>query len=242
MTELTESTSRVIVIVHGAWGGGWEWAAVRRLLRGRAHDVYTPTLTGLGERSHLASPGVNLTTHIQDIVNVLEFEDLREVTLIGHSYGGMVITGVAERAPERLAQLIYFDAYAPLDGQCMLDQMNPQRRTAVIEQARTAGDGWRLPSPIAGADPRDGVAQPYASYTESIHVSNPAAAALPRAYIRCLVDGLTGERDGPMIQAFAPHAERARAEGWRYREIEATHGAAGKAPDALSEIILSLLR
>src|SRR5215210_4421571 len=101
------------VIVHGAWSGAHAWRRVRPLLRAAGHEVFTPALTGLGERAHLASPRVDLDTHIQDVVGVLEYEDLGEVMLVGHSYGGVVITGVAERAAPRLAQLIYLDAEVP---------------------------------------------------------------------------------------------------------------------------------
>jgi pimeloyl-ACP methyl ester carboxylesterase len=99
-----------LVIVHGAMSGGWQWQRVRPMLRAAGHEVYTPTLTGLGERVHLAHPDIDLETHIQDVVNVLEYEDLHAVTLVGHSYSGMVITGVADRAADRLAQLVYIEA------------------------------------------------------------------------------------------------------------------------------------
>lgn len=104
------------VLVHGAWLGGWAWKHVTPRLRMAGHEVFAPTLTGLGERVHLAHPGVGLETHIQDVVNVLVFEDLQQVTLVGHSYGGIVITSVADRTPERLAQLVYLDAFVPEDG------------------------------------------------------------------------------------------------------------------------------
>ena len=104
------------VIVHGAWGGGFSWARIRRMLAAEGHEVFTPTLTGLGERAHLASPDVDLATHIQDVVAVIETEDLRDVILLGHSYGGMVVTGAADRVADRLAHLAYLDAFAPLDG------------------------------------------------------------------------------------------------------------------------------
>jgi pimeloyl-ACP methyl ester carboxylesterase len=95
------------VIVHGAWGGSWAFRRVDSLLRERGHNVYRPSLTGLGERVHLATPDVGLSTHINDVVNMILFEDLRDITLIGHSYGGMVITGVADRVPDRIRRLIY---------------------------------------------------------------------------------------------------------------------------------------
>jgi len=109
------------VLVHGAWHGGWCWLRVARLLRDAAHEVYTPTLTGLGERAHLLSPEVDLDLHIRDVAAVMEYEDLREVILTGHSYGGMVITGAADRGADRVSRLVYLDAANPKDGQSLVD-------------------------------------------------------------------------------------------------------------------------
>src|ERR1700745_1867550 len=133
------------VLVHGAWHGGWCWAKVARLLRDAGHDVYTPTLTGLGERAHLARPDVDLELHIQDIVSMLEAEELRGVTLVGHSYGGMVLSGVAARAGAgRLVQLVYLDARVPEAGKALLDYLGP-RAEAMRETVRTQGEGWKVP-------------------------------------------------------------------------------------------------
>ena len=115
-----------IVIVPAAFHGGWRWKEVRVALQAAGHEVYALTLTGLGERSHLASPDIGLDTHIQDVVNVLEYEDLRDVVLVGHSYSGMVLTAVADRAADRLARLIYVDAVLPRDGECMFDACSPR--------------------------------------------------------------------------------------------------------------------
>src|SRR5689334_24528018 len=112
-----------IVIVHGGWSGGWYFTPVARLLRSAGHEVYTPTLTGIGERVHLATRETGLSTHVQDVVNVLDFEDLHEVVLVGYSYGGMVITGVANRVPHRIKQLIYLDAFVPRNGESVADFM-----------------------------------------------------------------------------------------------------------------------
>lgn len=103
-------------VAHGAWSSGWAWKKMRPLLRAAGHEIFTPSYTGLGERSHLSSPDLTLETHIQDIANVLFYEDLTDVVLIGHSYGGMVATGVADRASERIRQVIYLDAFVPRDG------------------------------------------------------------------------------------------------------------------------------
>src|SRR3954447_11262141 len=133
-----------IVVAHGAWSAGWAWKKMRPLLRASGHELFTPTYTGLGERSHLATPDVGLSTHIQDIVNVIEFEDVRDVVLCGHSYGGMVATGVADRLSERIAQVIYLDAFVPRDGQCLADLV-PQRDQDERREQTVAGDGGGLP-------------------------------------------------------------------------------------------------
>ena len=120
----------MFVVAHGAWSAAWAWKKMRPLLRAAGHELWTPTYTGLGERAHLASPAVDLDTHIKDIIGVLEMEDLRDVVLIGHSYGGMVATGVADRARERIAQLIYLDAFVPKDGQSLFDLQAAAARDA----------------------------------------------------------------------------------------------------------------
>ena len=131
------------VVAHGAWSAGWAWKKMRPLMAARGHMLFTPTHTGLGERAHLAHPDIDLESHIAHIVAVLEYEDLRDVILIGHSYGGMVATGVADRAPDRLAALVYLDAFAPRNGESVFDILPPQTR----DQRRTAvgHDGWQIP-------------------------------------------------------------------------------------------------
>src|ERR671939_153813 len=128
------------VLVPGAWMGGWSWRHVAPKLIGAGHRVYTPTLTGLGERAHLGRPETGLDTHVQDIVNVLEFEDLSDVTLLGHSYGGYVVTGVAEQVPERLEQVIYLDAVVPESNRSIFDQNGPSFAALVEEGTRASGD------------------------------------------------------------------------------------------------------
>jgi len=110
----------VFVVAHGAWSAGWAWKKMRPLLRERGHELFSPTHTGLGERSHLAHPGIDLEAHVADILAVLQTEDLHELILVGHSYGGMVATVVADRASERIAQLVYLDAFVPRDGESLL--------------------------------------------------------------------------------------------------------------------------
>lgn len=125
------------VLVHGAWDTGWSWRGVSRNLQAAGHEVFTPTMTGSGERFHLASPDVDLQTHIVDVANVLSFEDLQGVVLCGSSFGAMVITGVAEQVPQRIEHLVYLDAFVPEDGQSAADLVGPEDM-GFIERARAA--------------------------------------------------------------------------------------------------------
>ena len=229
------------VVAHGAWSAGWAWKKMRPRLRERGHELWTPTYTGLGERVHLASNDVRLDTHIEDVLKVLEFEDLREVILIGHSYGGMVATGVADRAPERLSQLIYLDAFVPRHGQSVFDLMVAEDRIGLIEAARKTGDALRLPprpmppdtsaADLAWANPRR-VPQPIAAFEQAIRLTG-AVEQLKRTYLYC-----TRARPGDVFRQFA---ERAKSEsGWKYREIDASHNPHITVPAELAEILHEL--
>ena len=137
------------VLVHGAWHGSWCWKHVRKRLQHAGHDVFTPTLTGVGERCHLASPNVNLSTHIADILSLIQWEELSRIILCGHSYGGFVISGVADRIPDRIRALVYLDAFVPEDGECLFDLVSPEMAAGMRRQAATSGDGWKV-DPIPG--------------------------------------------------------------------------------------------
>ena len=240
------------VLMHGAWGGGWIWKKVIPILRAAGHEVYATTATGLGDRVHLAGPAVDLDTHIGDVVNLLEFEELTDVTLVGWSYGGMIITGVAERAPERLAQLVYLDALVPTDGEDAYDAegSSEEVRGADRAAAEAAGmSGFLVVDPYLEwlrslmPDPSDQawliaklMPQPLATYTQPIRVANPAAAAVPRAFVFC-TEGKDAEWD-----VFRSIAGRLReAPGWRYQELTDNHLAPVNAPQATAEVLLSLL-
>ena len=133
------------VVAHGAWSAGWAWKKMHPLLGAHGDRLVTPSYTGLGERAHLANPSTDLETHVQDVLGVLECEDLRDVVLIGHSYGGMVATGVADRARDRIRHLVYLDAFVPQDGQSLFDLLPPEPRARMREDAKALGDGWRVP-------------------------------------------------------------------------------------------------
>jgi pimeloyl-ACP methyl ester carboxylesterase len=132
------------VLIHGAWHGSWCWARVRRLLAAGAHRVFTPTLTGVGERSHLLSRDVGLDTHVADVANLMIWENLREIVLVGHSYGGVVVRQVADRMPDRIRSLIYLDAFVPENGKTLFDYL-PDNGEGDQKLAVAHGDGWRVP-------------------------------------------------------------------------------------------------
>jgi pimeloyl-ACP methyl ester carboxylesterase len=187
------------VLVHGGAHGGWCYQRVAQLLRAAGHEVYTPTLTGLGERSHLLRPGIDLDLHITDVVAVLDYEDLRDVILVGHSYGGMVITGVADRAAERVGRIVYLDAANPVNGQSLVDVAGP-----IINATRPSGqvvDGVELvllPFPEAGrfygvTDPDDVAwmadrltGHPWSCFEQPLRLTNEAALwTIPQYHIVC---------------------------------------------------------
>jgi pimeloyl-ACP methyl ester carboxylesterase len=241
------------VLVHGAWGGGWVWRKVIPLLRAGGHDVFAITATGMGDRVHIAGPQVDLDTHITDVVNVLFFEELTDVTLVGWSYGGMIITGVAQRVPERLAQLVYLDADVPADGDTAYDAEFCSEDVRALDRAAAEAAGTPGFIPVDPyldwlrsiiSDPVDRAwlcarlrPQPLATYTQPIRFTNPAAAAVPRAFIFC------NEAKGDAAEDFTVRtAMRVRSEpGWRYKELAETHLAPINDPQATAEALLSFV-
>lgn len=226
------------VLVHGATGGGWHWKTVAGMLRAAGHEVYTPTLTGLGERTHLGSPAVDLQMHITDIVDVLRYEDLHNVLLVGHSYAGLVITGVAEQEPELLAHLVYLDAIVLHNGESFMDiarLTNAAVPMHIEEMVRAQGDGWRVPiiyNDYYKYDWRD-TPQPFKTMTQPLQITNPAAAALPHTFIHCTDKGPVQTFDVMTVSA-----ARARAAGWHYRELPTTHMAMWTMPRELTDLLL----
>jgi pimeloyl-ACP methyl ester carboxylesterase len=225
------------VLVHGAFGGAWGWRRVRPLLWAKGHLVFTPTLTGLGERVHLAGPEVNLSTHITDVVNCLYFEDLTEVVLVGHSYGGMVITGVADAVPERIAHLVYVDAILPEDGQSGADMGELPPR-----------DGWRIPLPATELPPDETpeqawarvrlVPHPVATLEEKLHLSQPLESRpFTRTYIKAGNEPYNPDNPGNFWRA----ANRVRNHpAWRYVELPSGHSIQRDMPNELVALLLEL--
>lgn len=230
-----------IVLVHGAWQGGWCWRRVIERLRGTDHAVFAPTLTGLGERSHLAGPHVGLTTHIADVVGLIEAEELDGVILCGHSYGGMVVTGVADRLLGRIAALVYLDAFVPEDGDSMLTIQGPERAARLLQGVQESGEEWRIkPLPASyfavgdAADAawidRRSVDQPIGTFAEPLTLTGAWQKVPQLTYIRA-----AGHKNGP----FGRYAEKfARDPRWRYHEVPCGHSVMIDMPDALAALLL----
>jgi len=233
------------VLVHGGWGGGWEWRLVADRLQANGHAVYRPTLTGMGERRHLARPEVDLDTHITDIVNVIEHEDLRDVVLAGQSYGGAVVTGVADRVPDRIRRLVYVDAFVPRDGESVNDLSPPGFVANVRALAQEGGDGWQVPLPFGPGElglpaeveqwyaPKM-CAHPLATLDQPLRLGG-AIDAVSKSYVDCAPEGT--ER-----WVFARFAERAQKEGWDYRRLPVGHDAQVIAPDRLAAELEEIAR
>lgn len=228
------------VLVHGAWHGAWCWKRVRPLLTARGHDVFTPTLTGTGERSHLASPDVGLETHITDVLNVLEWEELSDVVLCGHSYGGMVISGVADRAPERIRSLVYVDAFVPRDGEATVDLMSPQAARLAREGARVAGEGWRVP-PFPAArfkiDPEN------QAWIDRLCTPQPLRTLQEKVRLGGAIDRISRRTFILATQyqpsAFHEVAERLRQDpAWRVTAIDCGHDIMVDKPRELADVLL----
>ena len=225
------SSSKTFLVCHGAWSAGWAWKKMHPLMNKAGHRLLTPTYTGLGERAHLAHQGIDLETHIADMLQVIRYEDLRDIVLIGHSYGGMVATGVADRARDKVRQLIYIDAFVPADGQSLLD-LNEVAQARMQEVAKT-GDGWRVPPNPTPPDtsPEDvawlserRVHMPIKCFEQRLKLSAPLG--LPRSYIYAT-------RITP-ADTFGPFARMTKNDpAWRYHEIDASHSPNVTAPEVL---------
>ncbi|MBJ7451410.1 MAG: alpha/beta fold hydrolase [Blastococcus sp.] len=230
------------VLVHGAWGGAHGFRHVRSALRREGHDVFTPSLSGIGERVHLASPQVGLTTHVTDVVNTVLYEDLDRIVLLGFSYGGMVVSGALEHIGERVAALVYLDAFVPADGDTIerLVGQPPDRRPGLL------GRPWLIDGPPrAYDDPAEAefsiprrTAQPIHSFTEPVRLPRPLEDyPFTRTYIRATVP----DPGVPANPAFDTAAARARdSEAWLYHEIATTHLVPQNRPEELARLLLDL--
>jgi pimeloyl-ACP methyl ester carboxylesterase len=233
------------VLVHGAWTGGWIWQRVRPILYRAGHEVFTPTLTGLGERAHLAEHEIDLDTHIEDIFRVLEYEHLREVVLVGHGYGGMVVSGVADHVPEWIDRLVYLDAQVPQNGQSEFDLLGHEMEARLRKLAWTSGSGWRVPVPDDYANLRGGdarwvhsyaVGQPTQTFEQKIHLSDWIDLRIRRSYIRCS----RGREEEPLPAYLAPALE-SEGQGWRYLELDTGHAPQVTAPRQIVDTLLDVV-
>jgi pimeloyl-ACP methyl ester carboxylesterase len=230
-----------VVLAHGAWSASWAWKKLRPLLQAAGHDFFSPTYTGLGERAHLANRDIDLTTHIQDVLGVLDVEDLKNVTLLGHSYGGMVATGVADKAADRIARVVYIDAFVPKDGQSLFDLLGPKGEANMRAGAAKDGDGWKLPlNPMPpDTSPEDAAwavpkrrPQPIKTFEEKIKLTSSKTP--PRHYIYATKNG-----PGDVFRQFG---DRAKSEpGWKYYEIDASHNPHITCPEALMSSLAQIM-
>jgi len=242
------------VLVGGGWLGGWCWQKIARQLRDEGHDAYPATLTGLGERVHLASPQVDLDTHITDVVKLIEFEDLNDVVLLGHSYGGLVVTGAADRIPERISELVYLDT-APLpDGGSLIEKFPPELRERTEEQVQELGEGWKFPVPpqeeLANMASLQGVdedhlrllysratPQPFGTYTQPLRLKNPAREELPKLGILC---SFSLDQVREMIASGQPLFRELEGPEWRFVELPTGHYPMFSRPADLVKQLLDL--
>jgi pimeloyl-ACP methyl ester carboxylesterase len=228
----------IFVLVHGGWSGADIWRHVRRRLQAAGHEVFTPSLTGLGERVHLASQQVTLSTHVSDVANLVLYEDLSDVLLVGFSYGGFVVTGALRLIGERVRHLIYLDAFVPQDGDTVLGLAGRAAPEVGL------GAPWLVPPPprvyddpveaAFAADRR--VPQPLGCLTEPVRVPRaPEEFPFCRTYIRATADAA----DAPGTAAFEAAAARAQASpNWGYREVATNHMVPANRPQELTKLLL----
>ena len=222
------------VLVHGAWHGSWCWQRVRGALQKIGHEVFTPTLTGVGERSHLLAQNVDLRTHTLDVLNLIQWEELHDIVLCGHSYGGMVVAGVADRIPQRIRSLVFLDAFVPDHGQSLLE-FAPVSAEQLI-------DGWKC-RPISaeafGVNPADRAwvdrqctVQPLACFSQPAEMTGGLERINRVAY--AYASGWLGEQS-----PFRPFYEKAKARGWATSEIDCGHDVMLDRPDAVTALLLA---
>jgi pimeloyl-ACP methyl ester carboxylesterase len=230
-----------LVLVHGAWHGGWCWDRVAPVLRAAGHVVHTPTLTGLSERAHLLSPQVGLDTHTEDVVRLLDVLDLHEVVLVGHSYAGQIITAVADRRPARVARRIHLDAFVGADGEAARDLLPDTVAHHWAEAAAGPGLGWLVPVrslSVLGVTEQTDIdwltpkltAHPWKTYTDPLRLTG-AGQEIPGVFVECV----------NWMRVFRTQADRARNLGWPVHELDTGHEAMVTAPKALADVLLDLV-
>jgi pimeloyl-ACP methyl ester carboxylesterase len=248
-------TTRPLVLVPGACLGGWAWRDVGARLRSLGHEVYPVTLTGLGDRVHLATPEVDLETHIEDVVNVLDYEGLEDAVLVGHSYAGVVVTGVADRRPERLNAVVYLDTGPLPGGTAIVDVQSAEQREQQRAETEQHGDGWRWPVPdratletgmfgsAAGLDDSHfrtieerGTPQPYATFTTPLRLSGKPHGRR-RAAIFCSDGGMSLAMLRELLDQGDPRAALFADPDWELHELPTGHWAMFAAPGPLADLL-----
>jgi pimeloyl-ACP methyl ester carboxylesterase len=225
------------VLVHGAWHGSWCWARVRRLLSAKGHEVFTPTLTGLGERSHLLSRDIGFETHVWDVINLLIWENLRDVVLVGHSYGGAVVRHVADRMPDRIRSLIYLDAFVPENGKAVFDYV-PDHGEGDRKLAEARGDGWKVPPRRASFF---AVNAADADWVDSQCTMHPLACFEAPARISGACDDIANIgfiRASRFPGAFDQFYLKAGERGWWREELQCGHDVMLDMPSELTAVLL----
>ncbi|HXQ51927.1 MAG TPA: alpha/beta hydrolase family protein [Stellaceae bacterium] len=221
------------VLVHGAWHGGWCWRRVADRLTAKGHRVFTPTLTGLADRSHLLSESVNLSTHVADVVNLIRWEELKDVVLCGHSYGGMVVTGVADKVSERIASLVYLDAFVPESGQSLQELTNRQIPATGMSMPPVSAETFRVNERDRAWVDRQCTPHPLGTVREKLALTGAYRAVQRRHYIRA-----TAYPSAP----FDAFYERFKADpGWIVHQVSCGHDVMVDMPDALAEMLEAAL-
>lgn len=217
------------VLVHGATAGGWEWKSTGSFLLADGHTVYRATLTGLGERMHLNSPAIDLQTHINDVVNLILFEDLHDIVLTGHSYGGMVITGVMDRVPERIKHVVFLDAAVPDDGMSLWDLFGGQRQ----DPSRFVDGFMQVPWVKPDAKPPHNVKQSIKCFNQPVSYKNPATRALNVTYVAFVPKDGSAEERAKTDKSW----QRAVSRGWTIRTFPGGHVAQQEDPRGVATLI-----
>jgi pimeloyl-ACP methyl ester carboxylesterase len=221
---------QTFVLVHGATAGAWEWKRTGQFLTDDGNTVYRATLTGLGEREHLNSPDIDLQTHIDDVVNLILFEDLRDVVLTGHSYGGMVVTGVMDRIPERIRHVVFLDAAVPQDGQSIWDLFGSR---GPLPADRFKDGFMQVPWVKPGDTPPYSVKQSIKCFEQPVSYRNPAALALPVTYVAFVPKDQKIEDRAKTDRSW----QNAQARGWTMRTFPGGHVAQQEDPRGVATLI-----
>ena len=232
---------KTFVLVHGGFHGGWCWSRVASLLRARGHTVYTPTQTGCGERSHLMSKSITLDTFVDDIANVLLWEDLHDVVLVGHSFGGIAVTGVADRMPERISRLIYLDVVILESGETLFGQLPPDVVQARMKAAEPSGGVSIEPPPPGAFGVHDAqqcewlvarlTSHPLGTYTSALTLAHPVANGVPAVYVQCT---------DPVFPSLQSTRDWVMANGMKTLQLHTAHDAMITAPELLTDLLETL--